>query len=200
MIVVSEIGARLSPRMAPEMIAPASAAGEPPKATPAGKKIGNAVNMVPIEDPVDIAMEPTARKVNTVKAAPPIPRLSASQTKPPDRPDTLMSSLYMPITNRMTMIVTEAGLAMPRMADCQNASQLRAKGAPASSPTKAPMASAFMSNARNTEKRAMDVARNTSSGTKLQPQPHRKVSSCAPGSLLIMLEGFLEGSRWLSRQ
>src|SRR4051812_40958318 len=82
MMVVSETGARWPPKIEPEMMAPASMAGLAPRARPAAKKIGKAVNMVPIEDPVDIEIAQTAMNVNTVNAAPPAPRASASQTKP----------------------------------------------------------------------------------------------------------------------
>lgn len=56
-IVVSEIGARLSPNAPPETIAPANNAGCAPKATPAGYKTPIPAAIVPNPVPDAVAKE-----------------------------------------------------------------------------------------------------------------------------------------------
>ena len=103
-MVVSLIGARLSPKIAPDTMAPAINMGLPPSTTPAGKKIGNAVNMVPIELPVAVDTTQVAKKVNATNRPPFIPMVLASHTKPPDRPLAFINALNIPITKKITKI------------------------------------------------------------------------------------------------
>src|SRR5690554_1179583 len=52
-MVVSEMGARLSPKAAPETNAPTINPGETPAITPTGKRIGMTIILVPTEVPVE---------------------------------------------------------------------------------------------------------------------------------------------------
>ena len=119
-MVVSLIGARLSPKIAPDTMAPAIKAGLPPKITPAGKKMGNAVNMVPMELPVAVATIQVAKNVNATNKPPFIPMLLASHTKPLDRPLAFIRALNIPITKKITITETLVMEEIPLIAASQN--------------------------------------------------------------------------------
>ena len=81
-MVVSEIGARLSPKIAPDTIHPAIIISFAPSIMPAGEKIGNAINMVPMEEPVAVETMQEAINVNATKMPPFMPTAFAIHTKP----------------------------------------------------------------------------------------------------------------------
>ena len=76
-MVVSETGARLSPKAAPDMMIPASRAGWHPNSTPAGYRTPMAAAMVPKPVPLAVANRQDARKVMTRNAVLPTPSPAA---------------------------------------------------------------------------------------------------------------------------
>ena len=76
--------------------------------------------MVPMEEPVAVDTIQVARNVNATKIPPLIPTALAIQTKPPDRPQSLISALNMPTSSRITTTDTDVIEEMPRMALSQN--------------------------------------------------------------------------------
>ena len=81
-IATSETGARLSPNMAPERMAPASIGTSQPSAAPKGRKMGEAARIVEMELPVAVASTAQIRKTAGVRKgvpamAPPVRRASA---------------------------------------------------------------------------------------------------------------------------
>ena len=113
-MVTSEMGARLSPKIAPERIAPARIAGWLPSRIPAGYRMGNTVVRVPMEEPVAVVIRQAARNVKAVKMLPGIPTMCAIQTKPWDTPLMAISLVNIPMTSRITTILTEVELPIPR--------------------------------------------------------------------------------------
>ena len=72
MTAVSDIGAILSPRAAPDKMAPPSKAGLPPNSMPAGNSVMLMALMVPKPDPVLIANKLENKNTTTVNAAAPM--------------------------------------------------------------------------------------------------------------------------------
>ena len=83
MMATSETGARLSPKMAPERMAPAISGTSQPSAAPKGKKMGDAARIVEMELPVAVAKSDEMRKTAGVSSgvpamAPPVKAARAS--------------------------------------------------------------------------------------------------------------------------
>ena len=72
------------------------------------------MDRVPMEEPVALVMRQEARKVKAVKTLPFMPIMWATHTKPWDTPLAAMSLVNMPMTSRMTTMLTEVVLPMPR--------------------------------------------------------------------------------------
>ena len=83
--------------------------------------MGNAINMVPIEEPVAVDTIQVARKVKAVKNPPWMPMVLAIQTKPPDRPQVLMSWLNIPTRSRIMTTETEVMEEIPLITLSQKA-------------------------------------------------------------------------------
>ena len=71
-MVVSDIGAMQSPKVAPPKIAPARVAVWAPSSPPAGNRIGPQIQMVPKLEPVETETRQQMRKDEKTKPAPPI--------------------------------------------------------------------------------------------------------------------------------
>ena len=82
MTAVSETGAILSPRDAPESIAPPNNAGCAPSAMPAGKSVRLIALIVPKPEPVLMANKPENRNTTTVNAVEPMLIFPAAHTSP----------------------------------------------------------------------------------------------------------------------
>ena len=104
-IVVSEIGATLSPKIAPLKIAPASITGLAPSRIPEGYKIGNPVNNVPMDVPVEVESRQVAMKENATKAPPFSPICSPIHTKPSATPALVIILPNIPTTRRISASV-----------------------------------------------------------------------------------------------
>ena len=100
-MVVSEMGPTLSPKIAPLRMAPARNTGSAPSSRPEGYRMGKAVNMVPMEVPVAVAMTQVAMKVKATKPPPDRPILSPSHTKPWATPPRVISLPNMPTISRI---------------------------------------------------------------------------------------------------
>ena len=119
MMVTSETGARLSPKMAPERTAPASMVGSAPSATPAGKKIGMAARSVPMDEPVAAAIREEARSTKTVKAWPVRCSIPPRKTSPSATPEAFIMAEKMPEAIRMSTTVPVSSDEAPRTAAFQ---------------------------------------------------------------------------------
>ena len=82
--------------------------------------MGNAVNMVPRDEPVAVETIQVAKNTNATNRPPWMPTEFASHTNPPDRPLSFISAENMPMTKKITITETEEMEEMPRMAESQN--------------------------------------------------------------------------------
>lgn len=90
-MVVSEMGARLSPNTAPLTIAPAMSAGDAPTAVEAGSRTGITAIMAPLDVPVETEIRQLARNPISGRKAALSPRLVIAQIRPFIRPLCLSS-------------------------------------------------------------------------------------------------------------
>lgn len=112
-IVVSEIGARLSPKAAPEMITPASNAGLAPRAIPAGYRTAIPAAIVPKPVPEAVAKTAEAMKDITTKKVPLIPIEAESPAIPPASPEDLKILEKTPANIQHTIGIIASLLAIP---------------------------------------------------------------------------------------
>lgn len=122
-MVVSEIGARLSPNRAPETRAPAMIAGLAPTSTPTGKSTGKETTLVPTEVPVDMDSTQQITKLMAAKVLPLMPeriiRWASVEINPLDETS-------LPLIAAM-MIATEITAKIGRVRPCSAASPYAVK-------------------------------------------------------------------------
>ena len=78
--------------------------------------MGNAMNMVPMEDPVAVETIQVAMNIIATKIPPFIPTAFAIHTKPPDNPHNLIRALNIPTSKRITTTDTAVMEEIPLIA------------------------------------------------------------------------------------
>src|SRR5699024_1608254 len=128
--------------------------------------MGNAVNQVPIDDPVAMAIAETAKNTKNGYNPALTPNSCANHTNPPERFDSRIRVATIPTTNRMTTIDTAVRPPIPRMTWSQYSLYFLANSAPKSRETNPPIAKAVISKALKKTKNNTQNARNATTGTK----------------------------------
>ena len=178
---VSETGAMLSPKAAPDSIAPPSHTGSPPNATPAGNSVRLMALIVPNPDPVLTANSPENRNTTTVNIPPPICSQSAAHTSPSTMRPSLSTIPYTPTTSHSSVAVMAVLLPIYSNTVLQYVSASFAKNVPTST---APMPTATSKSTSTAPKKDSPMALTTkrANGTNEAPSPialHLLLVSCS---------------------
>ena len=135
-MVVSETGARLSPKRPPETTAPMRNRGSAPTRMPSGKRRGIETTYVPTEVPVDMDSRQHKRKLTAQKAAPDTRAFTRRKARESMRP-LAATSLPSTAANRIaTATVPNIGRANPAMAASPYALRSLANRQPAATAAK----------------------------------------------------------------
>ena len=171
MIATSDTGERLSPKMAPERIAPEAAEGSTPSAAAAGRKTGAAVKMVEMELPVAVARSAQVRKIPASTMPLPVKNPPASPASAAASPEAFMRAEKTPPARSSIRTDAVRGLAALRTAASQYRVGVLQRSAPRASETKAAAARADRSKTRWQAKRTMDAAEKSRAGRKRPKAP-----------------------------
>lgn len=172
----------LSPKIAPERIAPASSAGDAPIAAPAVYRIGNIASIVPREDPVASAIAQVMRNVIITKTPPPMCASWASQTKPADTPVALNICASTPTSSMSRNSVAEVREAMPSIAAFQNVCWLFASQEATKRPMKPTAAIAVRSSTTKPTKYTNVPTAKISGAINAPSAPTRNSRRCEAGA------------------
>ena len=118
-MVVSEIGAILSPKVAPPMIAPAKVGRWAPSNAPAGYRMGEHIKIVPKLEPVEVETIQQIRKVNSTKVVPPRFKRAASQIRASIKPVVLIKTPIVEASIQAMIIIITIDWDIPSMAASQ---------------------------------------------------------------------------------
>jgi hypothetical protein len=118
-MVVSEIGAIQSPKVAPPMIAPANVARCAPNMPPAGKRRGAQINIVPKLDPVDTDTMQHMMKDATTKAVPPRRNCPAVHVRASTKPVSLINTPMIEASIQAVIMIITIGCDIPSITETQ---------------------------------------------------------------------------------
>lgn len=114
-MVVSDTGAKLSPKAPPDIMAPANNPGWAPRAIPAGYKTPIPMAIVPNPVPVAVANMQQAKNVIIMKKVPLIPIDAATPAIPLAKPEDLRIVAKTPANIQQTIGIMASSFAIPFM-------------------------------------------------------------------------------------
>jgi hypothetical protein len=118
-MVVSEIGAIQSPKVAPPRIAPANVARCAPNIPPAGNRRGAQINIVPKLEPVDTETIQQMRKDAMTNAVPPRWSWPAVHVRASTKPVSLISTPMIDANIQAVIMIMTIGCDIPSITETQ---------------------------------------------------------------------------------